>query len=692
MNEGIKNLTEVYFREIPFSDKTIKARNDIEAALDKEYESIKAVSGEKTAIDELVMRYPRLIDMARLAGYTAKDCEIWRQNGHAKNVQALKKELRSQRRKVYFSAFAIAFSTLEIMWFIYNISVGAIASAVMLIAFIVLPLLFSYFMLNAFTRNEKAAAKSLYDAVSFNYLCLLYDKYIKRRQNGIALFCMAAAVFALTGINLYGISKPGEVFENMLLNSIIIEIPLFLCIKNHFCFKMIYGRIRKPVKKTAKMHFAVIALFSFVYWCITILTTVIFKKSNPLFKEANFLLISGVIFITLISVYNLSFRKQITFNNITVNKKRISVVMTAVVLVSGYQLLNRDTWYTQPYINSIPVVRHETPKISYDDLTGVYTITSPEDDFRILHLTDIHLGGSLFSYSKDLKALNAVYTEIEYAKPDFVIVTGDLCFPLGIMSLSLNNHAPINQFAAFMRNINIPWAFTYGNHDTESIATTSKKDLNETFKGLSFKTSANLLYPYTQPPITGRSNQLIKLLNTDGSFNTALFLIDSNAYTGNGINDYDYIHDDQVDWYADELKKLCEEEGSTVPSMVFFHIPLQQYRTAYELYTSGSNEVKYFFGENNEKMLDKVCCSDYPSKLFDTMVELGSTKAVFCGHDHYNNMSLEYKGIRLTYGMSIDYLAMPDIENDVLQRGAELITIHNDGSFDIVQIPLVSIQ
>ena len=54
-------------------------------------------------------------------------------------------------------------------------------------------------------------------------------------------------------------------------------------------------------------------------------------------------------------------------------------------------------------------------------------------------------------------------------------------------------------------------------------------------------------------------------------------------------------------------------------------------------------------------------------------------------------MSLEYKGVRLTYGMSIDYLAMPGIENDTAQRGGELITIHPDASWDVVQIPLTSI-
>ena len=223
---------------------------------------------------------------------------------------------------------------------------------------------------------------------------------------------------------------------------------------------------------------------------------------------------------------------------------------------------------------------------------------------------------------------------------------------------------------------------------TESYAATSTGDLNELYKRLSWKTSKTLLYPYVQPDITGRSNQLIELRNADGTINQALFLIDSNAYTGDGLNKYDFIHDDQVEWYKEQVLREEKEEGHVVPSMIFFHIPLQEYKEAYKLYESGSDEVKYYFGSNDEEMMDKVCCSEYPSKLFDTAKELGSTTGFFCGHDHYNNMSLEYKGMRLTYGMSIDYLAMPGIARDTKQRGATLITVHDDGSEDIEQVPL----
>ena len=315
-----------------------------------------------------------------------------------------------------------------------------------------------------------------------------------------------------------------------------------------------------------------------------------------------------------------------------------------------------------------------------------------ERDFRILQLTDIHLGASTLSARQDKKALDAVYKLIDHTRPDLVVVTGDMSFPLGVMSFSFNNSAPVEQFASFMRNIGIPWAFTYGNHDTEFIASDSAAEIDSIYQSLSYKRSGTLLYPYTQPPITGRNNQYIKIENPDGSINQVLYLIDSNSYTGEGINVYDYIHDDQVDWYEQQVKNINASEGHIVSSMAFFHIPLQQYKTAYELYEQGSDEVIYHFGSNDEELINKICCSDYPSKFFDTAKRLGSTKAMFCGHDHYNNMSLTYEGIRLTYSLSIDYLVMPGIEEDTKQRGATQIDVHPDATYDISQVHLTDIE
>ena len=516
----------------------------------------------------------------------------------------------------------------------------------------------------------------------------LAERYAKRVLHDAALLITALFLFLGAELSFYffGNSKAAELWENVVSNLIVPALPCCLLLKNALCLRLVKNGLSDHARFCR--HLLAVCCLTVLYWLAV--TALAVQGLRPVQYPANLYLAAALLYLVLAALYVLVFRRKLMRRNLVFDAGAAILTALAVLLV-GFVYLRRDTWYTMPYLDRVAPVAHRELPIAYDDESGVYTITS-DGDFKILHLTDIHLGNSLFSYRKDIKALQACYAEIAYTEPDLVIVTGDLCFPLGIMSMSFNNAAPVRQFAHFMRSTGVPWAFTYGNHDTESIASLSRQGLNEVYKSLSFKTSGNLLYPYVQPAVTGRNNQLIELRHADGSLNTALFLLDSNAYTGEGINVYDYIHDDQVGWYEAQVKRLSAEAGHTVPSLAFFHIPLQQYRTAYELYEAGSPEVTYYFGENGEKMIDKVCCSDYPSALFDRMLALGSTSGVFCGHDHYNNMSLGYRGIRLTYGMSIDYLAMPGIEYDTAQRGAELITIRPDASWDVCQIPLSSIK
>lgn len=683
MEPRIQTFVDLLFEDIPYSEESFAAQETIKAALNREYQNLSGTDAQESAFEQLLSKYRTLPSLAALAGYPEKEVNKWRSRSDIKKLSALKKELAKQKRRIFSLSF---FSALAISYLFMSIwQCQLILTAIPCIGI-------SLLLWHRLLRFEKKNCPKCYDTGAFLHLRALSDQYVKRQLNSVFIFIIVTSVYFLTQLALYwlGRSKSAEVMENILASLYMMEIPLFLLLKNSLGLRLVNRRIGLIDKQEYKKHLTGICLFSTLCWMFAAIVALLLQEKihyvwNHFLFVAVFLSFSALL-------YNMTLRKKLTYRNITINKKRIAVLTSLALAAALLTVLRRDTWYTQPYINAIPVVAHKSQEITYEEETGVYTITAQEEDFKILHLTDIHLGGSLYSLRKDLKALHAVYKEIEYTKPDLVVVTGDLTFPMGIMSMSLNNSAPVGQFAAFMRNIGIPWAFTYGNHDTESLATTSERDLDTLYRSLSYKTSGNLLYPYIQPDISGRNNQLIEIRNRDGSLMQALFLIDSNTYTSEGFNVYDYIHDDQVDWYAGEVARLGAQEGHTVPSMVFFHIPLQEYRTAYELYEQGSDAVTYFFGENGEEMIDKVCCSDYPSKLFDTMLALDSTKAVFCGHDHYNNISLEYKGIRLTYGMSIDYLAMPGIEHDTAQRGAELITLHADGTFDLVQIPLAAIE
>ncbi|MBR2496088.1 MAG: metallophosphoesterase [Clostridia bacterium] len=62
-----------------------------------------------------------------------------------------------------------------------------------------------------------------------------------------------------------------------------------------------------------------------------------------------------------------------------------------------------------------------------DKETGYYTFTT-DKDFKVMVLTDIHLGGGSWNAKKDKKAVYEVMTMLQNEKPDFVILDGDNVF------------------------------------------------------------------------------------------------------------------------------------------------------------------------------------------------------------------------------------------------------------------------
>ena len=508
----------------------------------------------------------------------------------------------------------------------------------------------------------------------------LYDRCARRSLNWISYTLWRLPVTLLNYWNIAVNSRAGEITLISFVEWLFWLIPAVLILTKLRIIRWIDCNYRPDKLPLFRRAVKRLLAASAVYWSAG---AAFWYMCDRVFVLNAIELLSAIYFIGA-AAFNIHSINGFSYSVKKYSRFLLAAVIGFLLVVFGYSYMAKEFWFTQPYINSVAYIYDGESRITYNDETAVYTITKTSGDFRILQLTDIHIGGSLLSYDKDDKALKAVIELLNQTCPDLVIVTGDLSYPVGISSFSFNNTAAVQQFAALMRNTGIPWAFTYGNHDTEAMASTTQESLNELYKSLSWKTSRTLMYPYSQPDISGRNNQLIELRNPDGTLNQAIFLLDSNAYIGKGFDRYDYIHDDQTEWYENEVLRLNAEEGRTVSSIAFFHIPLSEYNTAAELFKAGDESVKYFFGSNGEG----ISCSQYAGRFFETAVRLGSTKAMFCGHDHYNNMSLEYRGIRLTYGMSIDYLVEPGIARSDSQRGATLITLHDDSSFDISQVPL----
>lgn len=242
-----------------------------------------------------------------------------------------------------------------------------------------------------------------------------------------------------------------------------------------------------------------------------------------------------------------------------------------------------------------------------------------------------------------------------------------------------------------MEKLGKPWTVVFGNHDSEVWATASKKKIGDFYSSCK-----NCYFSHGDENLTGDGNYHIPVLNEDGTLNTVLMFIDSNAYlTWNFFSGFDIIHDDQIEWYKNTIKIIgaeCGKKPEEVNSLAFFHIPPKEFREAWEKFYRGDKSVIYHHGFVGEKDNYFGYPKTVEGKFFNEMVKFGSCKGMFMGHDHLNTLSLTYKGIRLTYGMSVDYLAYKGIDKRHTQRGGTIIEIYDDGTFDTKMLPLDDIE
>ena len=363
----------------------------------------------------------------------------------------------------------------------------------------------------------------------------------------------------------------------------------------------------------------------------------------------------------------------------------IFVVTTCCVTVIGNNANLKKASSFEP-------VQIENQLVPATDENGYHTFTT-DRDFKVMQLTDIHIGGGWMSLKKDAMALNAVAAMITAEKPDLVIVTGDIAYPVFFQAGTFNNRSGAKIFATLMEKLGVYWTVTLGNHDSEIYSYYNREKVSDFYSDSGFK---YCLYQPGPEDVDGYGNHVINVKNSKGEITQSFFMFDSHSYTDGdyfGIFwKYDNIHENQVEWYRQTIKKLnahnatvTNNSASTVKSTAFFHIPLTEQRDAwYEFMDNGyqdTENVKFIYGVAGED--GKIV---YPGMgedgLFEAMLELDSTKAVFCGHDHENNFSVDYKGIRLSYAMSVDYLAYPGIYKRGIQRGCTVITYSPDGSFD----------
>ncbi|MGN0458643.1 MAG: metallophosphoesterase [Eubacterium sp.] len=311
------------------------------------------------------------------------------------------------------------------------------------------------------------------------------------------------------------------------------------------------------------------------------------------------------------------------------------------------------------------------------DISKIQTVAKEREDFKILMFTDTQLWSDLGENKKCYEQMDAL---VEKTQPDLIVLPGD--------NLSaLASRFSINNFIKHMDGYKIPWATAFGNHDSE-IPTTSRN-----WQADKYMKSEYCLMEKGPSNLYGCGNYVINITeNSEPVY--SLFLFDNGEYIkyDNGDTKEVYMGYEQIAWYEWNIKGIEKSAGRTVPSMTFSHFAQPEFREAVEKYGIANEDGSYTIPEEYGFGICDYLPSASPvnSGFIEKCKELGSTKYVFCGHDHENNASITYDGITYTYGLKTGPSPVP--WNFAEETGGTLITINGKADNQNVNIENIVID
>ena len=256
----------------------------------------------------------------------------------------------------------------------------------------------------------------------------------------------------------------------------------------------------------------------------------------------------------------------------------------------------------------------------------------------------------------DRRTLELMRAVLDDERPDLVILNGDNI--TGGCDTPLEMHQAMNNVVQPMEERAVPWAITFGNHDEDS---TPKSGIDEAGMLAFYRSYRYNVNGPTARGVTGQGNSNILIDGSNGRPAFNVWLLDSGRYAPEllagqdfeGYPHWDWLRMDQVKWYYDTSVQLERKAGHAVPSLMFIHIPLWEYRFMWFGSVDGRTDADHergrarhrIEGERNEE----ECPGPFNSGMFSAIQQRGDVRGVFCGHDHVNTYSGDYYGVLLGY-------------------------------------------
>ncbi len=303
---------------------------------------------------------------------------------------------------------------------------------------------------------------------------------------------------------------------------------------------------------------------------------------------------------------------------------------------------------------------------------------SRSGEFKIMHLTDCQdvypANGTM------LKFIDAALKEYQ---PDIVVLGGD-----NVVADHDDKEAAIAELVKVFVDNETYFTLVFGNHDHQQGFT----DDEQLVMYQNYGGKYCLAYD-ADPALTGTATHALPVLAA-GSDKTEfmLYMFDSNQYVS--VNDfedeYDCVHEDQIEWYKDTSKNIEAQEGKKIPGLAFQHIIVGEaydalfYESAVDLgeLTPKYNGKTYSFLPRTNNftgfLLEFPCPGYYNYGQFDAMVERGDILGIFSGHDHINTFETELDGIRIinTAGSTFNSYGKE------MTRGMRMITVRDSNTWE----------
>ncbi len=299
---------------------------------------------------------------------------------------------------------------------------------------------------------------------------------------------------------------------------------------------------------------------------------------------------------------------------------------------------------------------------------------TPGEDFVVLNLADVQLDDDELYDTVGIDSMAHVAKVIEDLDPDLITLSGDNAWGT-ITYLEL---------IKLVDSYDIPWGAVMGNHDGQGC-------ISEFWAAYHLAQAENSVFKFG-PEGMGYGNYVINITE-NGEIIHSIYMLDTHnnrdyEIDGKTVNGYDHLWDNQMAWYEWCVEGINGLAGKNVQSTVIMHIPVYEYYDAWHAVATDIDEANGKLGVI-EPFTDDAYgrrgeTGGHPpvnNGFFKLCKDLGSTKDMIVGHDHDNDYSIVYDGIRLTYAVKTGYGCY--FTEDML--GATTLSIHSDGTTTLKQ-------